>query len=131
MHIEGYTLIRAIAGDERLVIVSEELFDRLMDAAEKQLSAQGLVYWVNSAENRDELPITLAQRLMRGETPHRIYREHRGLTTDNLARATGLPHNYILALENGETEETLDARRRIAEALHVRLDDLERHGNLH
>lgn len=131
MDIEGYTLIRAVAGDERLVIVSEELFDRLMEAAEKHLSAQGLACWVNSAENRDELPITLAKRLMRGETPHRIYREYRGLSTDNLASATGLSHDYILALENGETEETLDARRRIADALNLRLDDLERPGNLH
>ncbi|MGE0666948.1 MAG: helix-turn-helix transcriptional regulator [Sphingomonadales bacterium] len=127
MDTEGYTLIRAIAGDERLVIVSEELFDRLMDAAERHLFPDGLEGWVNSSQNRNELPITLAQRLTRGETPHRVYREYRGFTTDRLAETTGLPHDYILALERGEMEETLDARRRIADALDVRLDDLERH----
>ncbi len=131
MNIEGYTVIRATTGDERLVLVSEELFDKLMSLAENYLSAKGLERWVNAQENRDELPITLARRLMRGEVPLRVYREHRGLTTDGLAEATGLPHDYIVALERGETEETLEARRKIADVLHLRLDDLEPLGIRH
>ncbi|MEN3951259.1 helix-turn-helix transcriptional regulator [Iodidimonas sp. SYSU 1G8] len=124
MDIGGYTLIRALAGDERIVIVSEELFDRLMKVAE-ETSLGSLAEWVNSSMNRDALPIALAQRLMQGETPHKLYRELRGFSTTRLAEAAGLPHDYIVGVETGQTEETLEARRKIASVLHVKLDDLE------
>jgi DNA-binding XRE family transcriptional regulator len=120
-----YTLIRAIAGDERLVIVSEILFDRLTNLASEAVNEQTLADWVNSQENRNALPIALADRLVRGEAPLRFYRELRGLSVSALAHAAGLPEDYVLAIECGLQEETLSARRSIAEVLKVTMDDLE------
>jgi hypothetical protein len=60
-----YTLIRAVAGNERLVIVSEALFDRIVDLASQNMSRERLGDWVNSGFNRDCLPIALAQQLVR------------------------------------------------------------------
>jgi len=124
MDFGGYTIIRALAGDERIVLVSEELFDRLLKIAD-ETNLGTLAEWVNSARNRDALPIALAQRLIQGETPHKLYRELRGFSTTRLAEAAGLPHDYIIGVETGRTEETLEARRKIARVLHVKLDDLE------
>ncbi len=124
MEIGAYTLIRALAGDERLVIVSEELFDCLLKAADGA-SLGRLAEWVTSSSDRDPLPNALTERLLQGEAPHRLYREFRGFSTARLADATGLPHDYILGVEAGQTEETLEGRRKTANVLQIKLDDLE------
>ena len=80
-----YTLIRAVAGNERLVLVSEVLFDRIVDLASRNFSHETLDDWVNSGPNRDYLPVALAQQLVREAARADLE------TADN---PSGIPENH-------------------------------------
>jgi transcriptional regulator with XRE-family HTH domain len=54
----------------------------------------------------------------------RTLREARGVSQAELARRTGSPRTYLIALEQGKHEPALDLLARIATALDYRLRDL-------
>jgi transcriptional regulator with XRE-family HTH domain len=54
-----------------------------------------------------------------------VIRRHRRLTQRDLAAATGTSRHTIMRVENGHTNLTAaDLLRRIAQALHCRVEDL-------
>jgi transcriptional regulator with XRE-family HTH domain len=59
-----------------------------------------------------------------GESPVRIWREHRQITAKALAAEAGMPASYLSDIENGKKPGSFDAMARIAKALKVSLDDL-------
>jgi len=77
------------------------------------------------AAGEDELvPAAVADRLLAGEAPLRVWREHRGLTQSTLAKRAGVPQSVISAIESGRREPSLSALRALARTLNVDLDDL-------
>lgn len=70
------------------------------------------------------VPGVVAERILLGEHPIRVWREHRGLSQAVLAKAAGLQQPTIARLETGQRKGTLAQMRRLAEALEVRLDIL-------
>jgi transcriptional regulator with XRE-family HTH domain len=54
----------------------------------------------------------------------RMHRRNLGWSQEKLAEKSDLHHNYIGDIERGEENVSVDALRRIAEALKVRLCDL-------
>jgi transcriptional regulator with XRE-family HTH domain len=62
---------------------------------------------------------------VKGESPLRVWREHRGLTQQALADAAGVGKSYISQLEAGTKTGAIGTLRAIASALRVDLDDLE------
>ena len=109
---------------ERMVILPEEMFDRLVEAAEDAEDDAIVAAW-NSGTPEETWPIDLLEKLMAGANPIRVYRRHRGLSQTALAAAAGLSNAYLSEIETGKQEGSLDARRRVAAALAVKLDDLE------
>ncbi|QEX16855.1 hypothetical protein FRZ44_21500 [Hypericibacter terrae] len=75
---------------------------------------------------RDHLSSEMAKRMILGESPVRIWREHRGLKALALAEKAGLPAGYLSEIETGKKPGSLDAMKRIADALEVPLDNLVR-----
>jgi mRNA interferase RelE/StbE len=70
------------------------------------------------------LPAELADRLIAGESPIRIFRELRGLTLEELAERSGVKLGLLHRLDTGEGIPSLPTLRRLARALGVDLDDL-------
>ena len=73
---------------------------------------------------KDHLPVELVERLFAGESPVRVWREHRGLSTAELARATALSVHDVTGIETGAVLPGADTVATLAEALKVAADEL-------
>lgn len=78
------------------------------------------------AEGRADLvPSEIVDRLLSGrESKVRVWREHRGLSGAELAKAAGLSAPYISQIESGKREAGIEALKKLAGALRVDIDDL-------
>ena len=83
---------------------------------------------LEEARRRDEetMPHALVKRLISGDHPVKVFREHRGLTQAQLAERTGLSAMYLSQIETGRRGGSTKTLAKIARALHVDLDDLAR-----
>jgi len=72
----------------------------------------------------DYLPLELVERLSAGEHPIRVWRSHRGLTREALAKVAGVSPSYLTEIETGRKPGSLNAMMKLAVALKVSLDDI-------
>jgi len=77
-----------------------------------------------AAQEEECFPTEVVSRLIAGENPVRVYRDHRGLTIRALSDRTGLSIGYLSGIETGKRTGTVAAFKAIAEALTVDLDML-------
>jgi ribosome-binding protein aMBF1 (putative translation factor) len=109
-------------GGERLVMMSLAEYEKLVDLAD---IARGNKVKADIAAGRDELvPDDVAKRLVKGASPVRVWREHRGMSVRDLASAAGLSAPYVSEIETGKKEGSISAMKKVAEALEVDLADL-------
>jgi DNA-binding XRE family transcriptional regulator len=74
----------------------------------------------------DYLSAEHVRRLIAGESPVRIWREHRGLSARALAAAAAVTPTYLSEIETGRKPGSLVTTAKIARALGISLDDLVR-----
>jgi DNA-binding XRE family transcriptional regulator len=104
---------------EALIERLEDIIDvATLDELEARLAAGG------NAALADYLSAELVERLVAGESPVRIWREHRGLSVRALAAAAGLAPSYLSEIEAGRKPGSLAAMAKIARTLKVALEDL-------
>lgn len=111
---------------ERLVMLPEAEYQALLTAAE-DADDRASVREFNRRLARGEeelLPSSVVDRLLAGENPVRVWREHRGLTATALADMTGLGQGLLSEIETGKREGTVDTLRKLSVALGLTLDDL-------
>ena len=73
----------------------------------------------------DELvPAAVADRLIDGESPLMVWREHRGQSQSALARRSGVNRFQIADIEAGRATGSVQTLRALANALQVTVDDL-------
>lgn len=72
----------------------------------------------------DHLPVELVMRLMAGEHPVRVWREHRDLSPQALADKAGVGRSYLVEIEGHKKPGSVAAYRRLANAIGVAVDDL-------
>ena len=104
----------------------EALIERLEDVADIAALDDLEARLVSENALVDYLPAELVERLIGGESPVRIWREHRGLSAQALARTAKLTPSYVSEIETGRKPGSLNAMAKIARALGVSLDDLVR-----
>jgi len=97
--------------------------DTVRDSAD--IAAYDRVKAALSAGEDELVPGAVADRLLAGDSPLRVWRDYRGLTQMALAGAAGVPQSVISAMENGKRTPSLSTLRALARALGVDLDDLE------
>lgn len=78
------------------------------------------------AREEEAFPLALAERLVAGAHPIKVFRDYRGMTQAELARQVGLSPLYISQIETGRRGGSTKALRRIAAALDIDLADLVR-----
>ena len=75
------------------------------------------------AIGREEtIPVELADRLLAGESPLRVWREHRRMTGADLAQRVDVTPAHISKLESAKGEPSVTVLRRIGKALAVELE---------
>jgi DNA-binding XRE family transcriptional regulator len=104
----------------------EALIERLEDIADIAALDDLEARLVSENALVDYLPADLVERLIGGESPVRIWREHRGLSAQALARIAKLTPSYVSEIETGRKPGSLNAMAKIARALGVSLEDLVR-----
>ncbi len=92
------------------------------EAAEE--AADLAAYEEARAPDEEAFPLEVAERLVAGAHPIKVFREYRGMTQAELARQAGLSPMYISQIETGRRGGSTKALRRIAAALDIDLADL-------
>ncbi len=97
-------------------------YQRLLELAEE--TADVRAYDAALASDEETIPHEMVGRLVRGENPIRVWREHRMLTQAELAGRAGLEVPVIAMLEIDLASGGPEVLAKIAGALGVDLDDL-------
>jgi DNA-binding XRE family transcriptional regulator len=74
--------------------------------------------------DQEAVPIAIADALLAGQSPIRVWRVYRGLTQERLANAAAIRRAYVAQLEAGRRRGSTAVLARIADALGVEVDDL-------
>ena len=113
-------ILRDAKGEPEYAVLPYSEFERLsahaLDLLDNRLADEAL--------DDEILPWPMAKRLLAGENPIKLWREHRGLTQAQLARAVGTRARYISQLETGHKRPSLDLAIALAKTLSVTVDDL-------
>lgn len=105
---------------EALVRAREDAIDNAaLDAAEEREARLG-----KEAARADYLPAEKVARMLDGEHPLKIWREHRGWSQRSLAATADVSASYLAEIERGQKPGSADALRRLAEVLGTSIEDL-------
>lgn len=113
-------------GGERMVMLPEADYHRLLAAAEDAADIAAVRSFRDLLAKGEEelLPSAMVDRILAGESPIRVWREHRGIGVTDLARAAGLSQPYLSQIESGARQGRTETLAAIASALGVAVDDL-------
>lgn len=105
------------------VVVPIDMFNSLLKYAEDY---EDIVLYDVAKRNDDGLriPSDIVFRELGGENSVKLWREHRGLTVDMLATASGISKAYLSQIENGKRHGTMRVMKAIAKSLEIPLDFL-------
>jgi DNA-binding XRE family transcriptional regulator len=106
----------------RFAVVPLKDFEQLKHDAEMLDDIRA--YDAAKARKEESFPSEVAGRLIAGESPIRVFREHRGLTQEQLARSAKIARAYLAQIESGRKEGSVSVLRAIAAALKLDLDDI-------
>ncbi|MDY0269734.1 helix-turn-helix domain-containing protein [Trichloromonas sp.] len=70
------------------------------------------------------VPAEILRRELEGESPMKLWREHRGLTQQALADQSGISKPYLSQIESGKRQGTVETLAAIARVLDVPLEFL-------
>ncbi|WP_281985466.1 helix-turn-helix domain-containing protein [Azonexus hydrophilus] len=110
-------------GKREFAVIPIELFERLSAAMEDAQDA-ALFDAVRAADDGFRIPAAVANAILDGEQPVKVWREQRGLTQDALAARAGISKPYLCQIETRKRVGALKTLRAIAAALAVSLNDL-------
>ena len=114
------TVTLSRADFEALVRAQEDVIDNAaVDATEERKSQLG-----KDAARADHLPVEAVARMVGGEHPLKVWREHRGMTQCGLAAVADVATSYLAEIERGQKPGSVSALRRLAAALGVAIEDL-------
>jgi DNA-binding XRE family transcriptional regulator len=109
-----------------MVTISIEEYSALRDAAEdlEDLLAYDRVTQALARGEDELIPAAIAERLIAGESPVRVWREYRELTQQALAEQSGVNRVQIANIEAGQATGSVATLRKLADALGLTIDDL-------
>jgi DNA-binding XRE family transcriptional regulator len=117
---------KVVRRGKEFAILPMDGLKRLMEAAEMLADVKAY----DAAKGRlergeDELiPLEIVERRLAGESAVKVWREHRGMTQENLAKAAGVSRPMIAGIEAGHKRGGIATLKKLAEALRIDLDHL-------
>ncbi|PJO47984.1 helix-turn-helix domain-containing protein [Brucella pituitosa] len=111
---------------EEMAILPKADYDKLVEAFEDREDIEAArKFRAKLAAGEEELiPAEYVNRMIDGENKIKVWRDFRGMSAKALADAAGLSAPYVSQIESGTREGSLDALKKIAEALKVTIDEL-------
>ncbi len=116
-------LILEHEGKPAYVVVRYELWQDLLDRAEDAEAARAYDR-AKTRRDQETVPIAVADALLAGEHPIRVWRRYRSMTQEQLAEAAGVRRAYITQLERGKRRGTTQVLAGVARALGIDIEDL-------
>jgi DNA-binding XRE family transcriptional regulator len=111
-------------GKREFAVIPIELYERLSAALEDADDA-ALFDAARAADDGFRIPATVANAILDGEQPVKVWREHRGLTQDALAAKAGISKPYLCQIETRKRVGALKTLQTIASALAVSVNELQ------
>jgi DNA-binding XRE family transcriptional regulator len=120
--------IHPIAETDDSVTLRRDDFEALIDlvADAQDLADIEAVKRRIAASETEVFPFEVAERLLDGDHPVRVFREHRSLGLRELAKAAGVSPSYLSEIEAGEKPGSVEFLSRVSAALGVSMDLLAR-----
>lgn len=113
-------------GKPAFAVLPIDEYRRLLELAEDAKDAEALHRaarrYVSGKE--EAIPAAVVDRLLAGESPIRVWREHRGLTAAVLAELIGVTPAHISKLETAKGEPSIGLLKKLAAVLGVDIDSL-------
>jgi DNA-binding XRE family transcriptional regulator len=111
-------------GKPAFVVLPFKEYQALVERVEDASDALALAQFAKGLADGTEwtVPVEVADRLLRGDPPIRVWRELRGMTAARLAAAVGVTPAHIFKLESGRGEPSVGLLRRLAGVLDVDLE---------
>lgn len=113
-------------GKPEYAVVPIDIYRRLLEMAEDVEDVRAYDKAMRELQSGEDelLSSEMAERLMNGENPLRVWREYRGLTQETLAQAIGVGKSYISQIEAGKKPGSAKVLKALATALSLDVDDL-------
>lgn len=111
---------------ERLVILPEAEYDALVDLLDEKADEAALrdVRARLTSGAAERIPAAVVDRIIAGENPLRVWREHRRMTVSALASETGLSQPFLTQIETGKRDGSAATLEKIAAALDIGVDQI-------
>ena len=113
-------------GQPEWAVLPYEEYQRLVEEAEMLQDIRDYDEVKAAIAKGDEelIPSEVTYALLDGDNPIRVWREHRGLTQQQVAAQAGISKPYLSQLESGQRKGATEVLSAIAKALNISLDDL-------
>lgn len=111
---------------KKFVLLEESEFNRLVRDARMLADVRAYDAAKARLEHGDDelIPASIIMRRLEGESPIKIWREHRGLTQEQLAAAAGVSRALVAAIETGRRQGSTASVKKLAAALGCELGNL-------
>lgn len=122
-------IIRDNRGKPAFVVIPWQEYKHLKAENAVKLPTDEDLYDEATSSAEETFPIEVADRLLAGENPVKVYRNLRGMTQNQLAAAVKIHAVYLSQIETGKRTGSLKTLTAIADALNVAVDDLKSAGS--
>ena len=112
------------AGHPAYAVIPWREYRRLVSFESEGAITDEELYDIAKAAGGESFPAALVDHLLAGESPIRVYRDHRGLTQKQLADRAGINPVYLSQIERGKRTGSARTLASIASALDIEVDDL-------
>ena len=111
---------------KEFALVPVEHLQKLMDDAEMLADVRAYDAAKSRLDRGDDevIPFEMVERRLAGESPVRLWRDHRALTQAELAKVSKVSRTMIAAIEAGHKTGGIATLKRLAAALRVDLENL-------
>lgn len=113
-------------GHPEFAVISYEDYQHFLELLEDETDARAVAEFheTYSAGREFLVPDEIVRRELAGESPIKLWRVHRGLTQQELAKQVGISKPYLSQIETGKRQGTVETLSAIARSLAVPLDVL-------
>jgi len=112
-------------GNPEWAVIPYKEYLRLVAEAEMLHDIRDYDATLEAIEKGEEtIPSEVVYAILDGANPIRIWREHRGLSQQQLSEAAGISKPYLSQIESGKRTGTTEVLTAIANALNLTLDDI-------
>lgn len=119
-------IIRRNDGHPEYAVVPYDQYQRMLERMEEliDLHETDKVRERMHTGEEESVPLELVKRIDAGESPVKVWREHRGIERRELAEATDIGDRALYMIESGKREPSTRVLRQLAGRLDVDVDDL-------